>query len=185
MEVQKDFHTTIATCVNEADKTRAVAEMEEFRGKYKEITTKGLQMTGALFNTMEQERTEKAETGQPATAAAAGARTLWVDKALHPSFKAAFLLSMDKFRKWKESVTAWGQSSSHELRSQLVQKLHFEAICEKEFYVNCPELDTFQEMVEEATHVYNKRVSVFIRRSEFMNARREEGEAYLSYYHRL
>ena len=91
-----------------------------------------------------------------------------MDEALRPSFKAAFSLSMDKFRKWRESASN-----------------HFEAICEKEFYENCLELDTYQEMVEESTHVYNKRVSVFIRRSEFMNARREESESYLSYYHRL
>ena len=56
-EVQKDFRQTIATCVDEADKEIAETQMEEFQGKYKTITTKGLQMMGELFNLMEQERT--------------------------------------------------------------------------------------------------------------------------------
>ena len=135
MDVQKDFHQTIATCVDEADKDRAETQMEEFRGKYKTITTKGLQITGELFNTMERERTEKTETGQSATAAVAGAQTPQVDETLCPSYKAVFSLSMDKFRKWWESATAWGQLSNHGLWSKLMQKLHFEAICERSYMI--------------------------------------------------
>ena len=39
--------------------------------------------------------------------------------------------------------------------------------------------------MEEAVLVYNKRVSIFLRRSEFMEATRNENEAYLSYFNRL
>ena len=37
--------------------------------------------------------------------------------------------------------------------------------------------ESFQEMVLDLNTVYNKRVSIFLRRSEFMDARRDEGEA--------
>ena len=83
---------------------------------------------------------------------------------------------------------AWGLASVHEQRPTLVQKMYFEQITEKEFFENCNvegRCTTFQHYVEESKLVYNKRVSIFLRRNEYMEATRSEGEAYLSYYNQL
>ena len=76
----------------------------------------------------------------------------------------------------------------HEQRAPLVQKMYFEQITEKEFFKNCNlegTCTTFQHYVEESVLVYNKRVSIFLRCSEFMEATRNENEAYSSYYNQL
>ena len=70
----------------------------------------------------------------------------------------------------------------------LVQKMYFEQIMVKEFFENCNlegTCTTFQHYVEESVLVYNKRVSIFLRHSEFMEATRNENEAYSSYYNQL
>ena len=48
----------------------------------------------------------------------------WMNRFL-PQFKAAFMLALDKFCKWEEAATAWGQASGHDLRPPLVQKVYF------------------------------------------------------------
>ena len=111
-----------------------------------------------------------------------------MDESLRPQYKALYALSLNEFKRWQEMADAWGLASVHEQRAPLVQKMYFEQITEKEFFENC-NLDgtcvTFQHYVEESVLVYNKRVSIFLRRSEFMEATRSENEAYLSYYNQL
>ena len=76
----------------------------------------------------------------------------------------------------------------HEQRPPVVQKMYYKQITEKEFFDNCNlegRCVTFQHFMEESELVYNKRVSIFLRRSEFMEVMRAEGEAYLSYFNRV
>ena len=65
--------------------------------------------------------------------------------------------------------------------------MYYKQITEKEFFENC-NLEgcciTFQHFMEESDLVYNKRVSIFLRCSEFMEVMRAENDAYLSYFNR-
>ena len=97
-------------------------------------------------------------------------------------------MSLNEFKRWQETASAWGLALGHEQRDPLVQKMYYKQITEKEFFDNCNlsgRCTTFQHYVEEAVLVYNKRVSIFLCRSEFMEATRNENEAYLSYFNRL
>ena len=111
-----------------------------------------------------------------------------VDESLRPNFKGSYGLSLNEFNRWQEMANAWGLASMHEQRPPLVQKMYFKQITEKEFSENCNlggTCTTFQHYVEESKIVYNKRVSIFLRRNEYMEATRVEDEGYISYYHQL
>ena len=140
---------------------------------------------------MERERLDReaSNTGGAAGGGGGGARggaPPRVDESLRPDFKCLYALSLNKFNRWQEMANAWGLASMHEQRPPLVQKMYFEQITEKEFSENCNlggMCTTFQHYVEESKIVYNKRVSIFLRRNEYMETSRVEDEAYLSFYH--
>ena len=103
-------------------------------------------------------------------------------------FKCLYSLSLNEFNRWMEIANTWGLASMHETRPPVVQKMYFEQICEKEFSENCNlggGINTFQQYVEESKLVYLKRVSIFLRRNEYIETTRLEDEAYTSFYHRL
>ena len=189
-EVSKDFKQLLATMVEGDVREKTLQAQETYRTAYIGGIKNAGEATAELFNTMETERLDRearrggggqaTEGGGVGTGRGAPPR---VDESLRPQFKASYALSLNKFNRWQEMAVAWGLASVHEQRPTLVQKMYFEQITEKEFFENCNlegRCTTFQHYVEESKLVYNKRVSIFLRCNEYMEANRVEDEGYLS-----
>ena len=97
-DIQREFCHALATSVEQADKDRLTASMEDYRTRYKNISTRALQVTAPLFNIMEKERLEREAMRRPPAQGGGGGRGApKVDESLRPQFKAAFSLSLDEF----------------------------------------------------------------------------------------
>ena len=191
-DISRDFKAMIATTVDASAKKEVQETCEGYRYLYMDAQTKGVNTSADLYNQMETERLDREAQnpgggGGGGTAAARPVNPR-MDESLRPSYKASYALSLDEFKRWQGTASSWGLALGHEYIDPLVQKMFYEQIAEKEFFENCNQSGrcvTFQHYVEEAILVYNKRVSIFLRRSEFMEATRNENEAYLSYFNRL
>ena len=189
-EINKDFKSLLATTVDGEAKKDLTEACEGYRCSYIDATTKGVNATADLFNRMETERLDREAQGQGGGGGGEGEQPNLhppprVDESLRPSYKALYALSLNEFKWWQETASEWGLASGHEQRDPLVQKMYYDQITEKEFFENCNlsgRCNTLQQYVEESVLVYNKRVSIFLRRSVFMEATRNENEAYLSYF---
>ena len=191
--VTKDFTTTLATTLEKEARELTIKAQENYKKAYYGAIKNAGAATSELFNTLERERLDReaTHTGGAAGGGGGGARTgapPRVNESLRPDFKCLYALSLNEFNWWMEMANAWGLASMHEQRLPLVQKMYFKQICEKEFSENCNlggEINTFQQYVEESKLVYLKRVSIFLRRNEYIETTRLEDEAYTSFYHRL
>ena len=189
--VTKDFTTMLATTLDKEAKELTIKSQENYRKVYYGTIKNAGAATSELFNTLERERLDReaSHTGGAAGGGGGGAGAPpRVDESLRPDFKCLYSLSLNEFNRWMEMANAWGLASMHEQRPILVQKMYFKQICEKEFSDNCNlggRINTFQQYVEESKIVYLKRVSIFLRRNEYIETTRLEDEAYTSFYHRL
>ena len=192
-EVSKDFTQLLATNLEGEVRNNTLEAQTSYRKAYMGAIKRAGEATAELFNTMEKERLDReamntgGATGGWGVGAHGGTPPR-MDKSLRPDFKGSYALSLNKFNRWQEMANAWGLASMHEQRPPLVQKMYFEQITEKEFSENCKmggTCVTFQHYMEESKIVYNKRVSIFLRRNEYMEANRVEDEGYISYYHQL
>ncbi len=194
-KVTRDFTTALATEQREDQRALMSKAQDQYKKAYYGAIKNAGAATSELYNTMETERLDREATAAAAGGGAGGGgggtRTgapPRVDESLRPDYKCSYSLSLSEFNKWMETGKAWGLASMHETRPTLVQKMYFEQICEKEFAENCNlggTCRTFDHYMEESKLVYLKRVSIFLRRNEYIEITRQEDESYTSFYHRL
>ena len=192
-KVTRDFTTALATEHRDEQRDLLSKALDLYKKTYAVAFKNAGAASSVLYNTMETERLDReaAAAGGGAGGGGGGTRTgapPRVDESLRPDYKCSYSLSLSEFNKWMETGKAWGLASMHETRPTLVQKMYFEQICEKEFAENCNlegNCRTFDHYMEESKLVYLKRVSIFLRRNEYIETTRQEDESYTSFYHRL